>query len=111
MSGAAQRSGTPANRRVTAATELSPFRRYDINRDSMPVVRTRCLGDYARSALDLKCDTPLESGGLLLTARWLASTPPDYDLPMVSTLAPLSLAGPWPRPPPTTLPPNPPPAR
>ncbi len=91
LSGDAQLSGTLANLHITGATELSHFRRYDINRDSMPVVRTRCLGDYARSALELKCDTPLESGGLLLTARWLASTPRDYDLSMVATRVPLSL--------------------
>ena len=91
LSGNAQLSGTLANLHISGSTELSHFRRYDINRDGMPQLRTRCLGDYVRASLDLKCDTPLESGGLLLTARWLAATPRDYDLSMVATHVPLSL--------------------
>src|SRR5215470_10550459 len=61
LSGSAQLSGTLANLHISGSTELSHFRRYDINRDGMPQLRTRCLGDYARSSLELKCDTPLES--------------------------------------------------
>jgi hypothetical protein len=91
LQGSAQLTGTPASLHITAAAELSHFRRYDINRDTMPRLRTRCLGDAVRGALDLKCDTPLETGGLLLTARWLAATPLDYDLSIVANHVPLSV--------------------
>jgi hypothetical protein len=91
LQGSAQLEGTPANLRVTAAAELNHVRRYDINRDSMPRLRTRCLGDALHGVLDLKCDTPLETGGLLLTARWSAGTPFDYDLSMVANRVPLSV--------------------
>jgi AsmA protein len=91
LQGNAQLAGTPANLRVAAAAELSHVRRYDINRDSMPRLRTRCLGDAIHGMLDLKCDTPLDTGGLLLTARWSAATPFDYDLSAVANHVPLSV--------------------
>jgi AsmA family/AsmA-like C-terminal region len=91
LQGSAQLAGTPANLRVTAAAELSHVRRYDINRDSMPRLRTRCLGDAIHGMLELKCDTPLDTGGLLLTARWSAATPFDYDLSMMANHVPLSV--------------------
>ncbi len=91
LQGSAQLAGTPASLHITAAAELSHFRRYDINRDNMPRLRTRCLGDAVHGALELKCDTPLETGGLLLTARWSAATPFDYDLSMVANHVPLSV--------------------
>src|SRR5262249_24178226 len=69
---------------------LSNFRRFDINRDATPQVRTRCLGDYAKSVLGLKCDTPLGTGGLLMTAHF---SPPaqTYDVSLVATRIPLSV--------------------
>ncbi|HEY6307818.1 MAG TPA: AsmA family protein [Candidatus Angelobacter sp.] len=91
LQGNAQLEGTPANLHVTAAAELGHFRRYDINRDSMPRLRTRCLGDAVHGMLELKCDTPLETGGLLLTGRWSAATPFDYDLSVVANHVPLSV--------------------
>ena len=57
----------------------------------MPSVTTRCLGDYQHNSLEMKCDTPLSGGGVLLTARWAAKTPRDYDLSMVATRIPLSM--------------------
>jgi AsmA family/AsmA-like C-terminal region len=91
LQGSAQLAGTLANLRITATAELSHFRRYDINRDNMPRLRTRCLGDVVHGALELKCDTPLETGGLLLTARWSATTLLDYDVSMVANHVPLSV--------------------
>ncbi len=91
LQGSAQLSGTPANLHVTAAADLSHFRRYDINRDSMPRLRTRCLGDAVHGVLELKCDTPLETGGLLLTGRWSKAAPLDYDLSVVANHVPLSM--------------------
>jgi hypothetical protein len=91
LQGSAELAGTPASLHITAAAELSHFRRYDINRDSMPRLRTRCLGDALHGALELKCDTPLETGGLLLTARWSAATLFDYDVSMVANHVPLSV--------------------
>jgi AsmA protein len=91
LQGNAQLTGTPANLHVTAAAELGHFRRYDINRDSMQRLRTRCLGDAIAGVLDLKCDLPLEPGGLLLTWRWSVATPFDYDLSVVANHVPLSV--------------------
>jgi hypothetical protein len=91
LQGSAQLSGTPANLHVTASAELSHFRRYDINRDSMPRLRARCLGDALAGVLELKCDVPLEPGGLLLTGRWSVATPRDYDLSMVANHVPLAV--------------------
>jgi hypothetical protein len=91
LQGTAQLTGTPANLHVTAAAELGHLRRYDINRDSMPRLRTRCLGDSVAGVLDLKCDVPLDSGGLLVTARWSAAVPLDYDLSAVANHVPLSM--------------------
>lgn len=91
LSASAQLSGTPASLHITAAGELSEFRRYDISRNQMPRIRTRCLGDYVHDGLELKCDTPLESGGILLNARWSSRTPQDYDVSAVATRVPLSM--------------------
>lgn len=91
LNGSAQLSGALGNLHVNAVADLNHFRRFDINRDSMPQLRTRCLGDYVHNVLDVKCDTPLETGGLLLTGKWSAATPHDYDLSMVANHVPLSL--------------------
>ncbi|HEX7286665.1 MAG TPA: AsmA family protein [Candidatus Angelobacter sp.] len=90
LSGSAQLSGTLDNLHVVASADLREFRRFDINRNSMPQVRTRCLGDYARGLLDLKCDTPLEPGGVVMTFRWSEAMPNDYDLSAVATRVPLA---------------------
>ena len=91
LSGSVQLSGTLENLHIVGSADLREFRRYDINRNSMPQIRTRCLGEYARDLLDLKCDTPLEPGAVILTARWSAATPNDYDLSAVATHVPLAL--------------------
>jgi len=91
LSGSAQLSGTASNFHIVASTQLDSFRRYDIDRNEMPRLSTRCLGDYIHESVEMKCDTPLQSGGVLLTARWSAKTPRDYDLSMVATRVPLSM--------------------
>ena len=91
LQGEAQLVGTPAHLHLTAQAQLSHFRRYDVNRNSMPDLRVRCLGDSAHGALEMKCDTPLGSGGLLATTRWSAASPGDYDFSLVATQVPLSL--------------------
>lgn len=91
LSGSAQLSGTASNFHIVASTQLDSFRRYDIDRNEMPRLTTRCLGDYIHKSVEMKCDTPLQSGGVLLTARWSAKTPRDYDLSMVATRVPLSM--------------------
>lgn len=90
LQGSAQLTGTPANLHVTATAELGHFRRFDIKRDSMPRLRTRCLGDAVAGVFDLKCDLPLDPGGLLLTGRWSVAAPLDYDLSMVANHVPMS---------------------
>ncbi|HET7871296.1 MAG TPA: AsmA-like C-terminal region-containing protein, partial [Terriglobales bacterium] len=90
LSGSAQLSGTLDNLHVVASADLRQFRRYDVNRNSMPPVRTRCLGEYVRGLLDLKCDTPLEPGGAVMIFRWSEATPTEYDLSAVATRVPLA---------------------
>jgi AsmA protein len=90
LRGDAQLTGTLANLHVIGTIQLDDFRRFDINRDSMPQLRAKCLGDYVQSALNLKCDAPVESGGLLITARWLEAAPRDYSFSMVANHVPLS---------------------
>jgi len=91
LQGTAELKGTPANFEVTASADLSHFRRYDINRDSMPRIHTRCLGDVVHGLLELKCETPLENGGLLVTGHWSKAKPLDYDLSVVANHVPLAL--------------------
>ncbi len=86
----AQIAGPLASLRINATADLNDFRRFDINRNSMPQVRTRCLGDYTKSILILKCDTPLGTGGLLATAHFAPSAK-NYDLSLVANRVPLSL--------------------
>jgi AsmA protein len=83
-------AGPLADLKITATTDLSNFRRFDINRDVMPTVRTRCLGDYTKGILGLKCDTPFGTGGLLITAHFTPSAS-NYDLSLVANRVPLSL--------------------
>jgi hypothetical protein len=91
LNASAQLSGTLGNLHVIAAGDLSHFRRFDINRDSMPQLRTRCLGDFIHANLEMKCDTPLSIGGLFLTGKWSAATPRNYDLSIVANHVPLAI--------------------
>ncbi|HLW51675.1 MAG TPA: AsmA family protein [Candidatus Angelobacter sp.] len=90
LQGSAQATGTLSNLHLAATADLSHFHRYDVNRDSMPRLRSRCLGDFAHLALELKCDSPLDPGGVLLTIRWTASAPLDYDLSVVANHVPMT---------------------
>jgi AsmA protein len=89
LDGTAQIAGPLANLHITATADLNGFRRFDINRNGMPQVQTRCLGDYTRNVLSLKCDTPLGTGGLLLTAHFTPSAR-TYDLSLTANRVPLS---------------------
>ncbi len=82
--------GPLASLRINATADLNDFRRFDINRNAMPQVQTRCLGDYTKSILSLKCDTPFGTGGLLATAHFVPSAK-NYDLSLVANRVPLSL--------------------
>src|SRR6476660_6294636 len=86
----AEVAGTLADLHLSATADLDSFRRFDINRNAMPRVRTRCLGDYTKGNLGLKCDTPLGTGGLLVTAHFTPSAQ-NYDLSLVANRVPLSL--------------------
>ncbi|HLK53736.1 MAG TPA: hypothetical protein VKU42_09775, partial [Candidatus Angelobacter sp.] len=86
----AQIAGPLASLHINATADLNDFRRFDINRNAMPQVQTRCLGDYTKSILSLKCDTPLGTGGLLATAHFVPSAK-NYDLSLVANRVPLSL--------------------
>jgi AsmA family/AsmA-like C-terminal region len=86
----AEIAGPLADLRINATADVDSFRRFDINRNAMPRVRTRCLGDYTKGVLGLKCDTPLGTGGLLMTAHATPSAQ-NYDLSLVANRVPLSL--------------------
>ncbi|HEV7522319.1 MAG TPA: AsmA-like C-terminal region-containing protein [Candidatus Angelobacter sp.] len=86
----AEIAGPLADLRITATADVDSFRRFDINRNAMPRVRTRCLGDYTKGILGLKCDTPFGTGGLLVTAHFSPSAR-NYDLSLVANRVPLSL--------------------
>jgi AsmA protein len=90
LNGSALIAGPLADLKITTTADLSNFRRFDVNRDVMPQVRTRCLGDYAKGVLGLKCDTPLGTGGLLMTAHFTPSAR-NYDLSLVANRVPLAL--------------------
>jgi AsmA protein len=90
LAAAAQVTGPLADLRITATAEVNSFRRFDISRDAMPQVRTRCLGDYTKGILGLKCDTPMGTGGLLMTAHFTPSAR-NYDVSLVANRIPLSL--------------------
>jgi hypothetical protein len=90
LNATAEVAGTLADMRINATADVDSFRRFDINRNAMPQVRTRCLGDYTKGSLGLKCDTPLGTGGLLITARF-TPTAQNYDLSLVANRVPLSL--------------------
>jgi AsmA protein len=90
LDASAQVTGPLAALRITATADVSNFRRFDISREAMPQIRTRCLGDYAKGILGLKCDTPLGTGGLLTTAHFTPSAH-NYDLSLVANRVPLSL--------------------
>lgn len=86
----AEIAGPLADLRINATADVDSFRRFDINRNAMPRVRTRCLGDYTKGVLGLKCDTPLGTGGLLITAHATPSAQ-NYDLSLVANRVPLAL--------------------
>jgi len=86
----AEVAGKLADLHISATADVDSFRRFDINRNAMPRVRTRCLGDYTKGVLGLKCDTPLGTGGLLMTAHFIPGAQ-NYDLPLVANRVPLSL--------------------
>jgi uncharacterized protein involved in outer membrane biogenesis len=90
LEGNAVITGTLSNLHITGTVDLSHFHRYDVNRDRMSRLRTRCLGDFARNVLDLKCDANLGTGGVLLTTRWSPAAPFDYDLSVVADHVPLA---------------------
>jgi hypothetical protein len=90
LGGRAEITGNPQNLHVVANLELERFHRYDVNRAGMPGLRTRCLGDYAKAALEIQCETGFEPGSVLLRARWSRADPRDYDLSIVASHVPLA---------------------
>jgi hypothetical protein len=90
LDSSAEIAGPLENLHITAAANLKNFRRFDINRDDTPALRTRCLGDYNKSVLSLKCDTPLGTGGLVITSHFSPAAQ-NYDASVVATHVPLSV--------------------
>ena len=90
LDGNAEIAGPLEKLHITAAAELSNFRRFDINRDDTPQLQTRCRGDYINSLLSLNCDTPLGSGGLVIKSQ-LSPATQNYDLSVTATHVPLAV--------------------
>jgi AsmA protein len=90
LDGSAEIAGPLENLHITAAADLRNFRRFDINREDTPTLRTRCHGDYSNALLSMKCETPLGSGGLLITSQ-LSPAMQNYDVSVVATQVPLSV--------------------
>jgi AsmA family/AsmA-like C-terminal region len=90
LDSSAEITGPLENLHLSANASLRNFRRFDINREDTPPLRTRCLGDYNKSVLSLKCDTPLGTGGLLITSH-LSPAAENYDVSVVATRVPLSV--------------------
>jgi len=90
LNGSVQLAGPLRDLQITAIADLSNFRRYDVNRDNMPQLGTRCLGKYKQAALDLNCDTELGTGGLVLKVHIYPSTQ-NYELSLSATRVPLSM--------------------
>jgi AsmA protein len=90
LDGSAEIAGPLENLHITAAADLRNFRRFDINREDTPTLRTRCRGDYSNALLSMKCDTPLGNGGLLITSQ-LSPAMQNYDVSVVATRVPLSI--------------------
>jgi AsmA-like protein len=90
LDGSAEIAGPLENLHITAAADLRNFRRFDINRDDTPLLRTRCRGDYSKAVLSMKCDTPLGNGGLLITSQ-LSPVTQNYDVSVQATHVPLSI--------------------
>ena len=86
----AQLTGPLAAMQITATTDLSSFRRFDINREPMPQIRTRCLGDYSNSVLGLSCDVPMGNGGVVIKTQ-LSPNAQNYDLSLTATRVPLAM--------------------
>jgi AsmA protein len=90
LDGNAEIAGPLENLHITADADLRNFRRFDINRDDTPELRTRCRGDYSKAVLSMKCDTPLGNGGVLTTLQ-LSPAAQNYDGSVVATRVPLSV--------------------
>ncbi len=90
LEASAELAGPLSALHITASADLDNFRRFDINRDATPRIRTRCLGDYTSSVLGLRCDTPLGTGGLVITSRF-APAAQNYDVSVTATRVPLSV--------------------
>jgi AsmA protein len=86
----AQLTGPLAAMQITATAGLSSFRRFDVNREPMPQIRMRCLGDYSNSILGLSCDVPMGNGGMVMKTQ-LSPSAQNYDLSVTATRVPLSM--------------------
>jgi len=86
----AELTGTLTSMRMTSQLQVQDLRRYDINRDGMPQLITRCQGEYDQSSLDFHCNLPLGSGGMKLNGQLSPGAPLNYDLALVVSRVPLS---------------------
>jgi len=82
--------GSLADMHMVADAGLESLRRYDIDRNSMPGLHTRCLGEYVQGLLDFNCSLPLENGSVKLAGKFSPSAPGDYQVSMAAQRVPLS---------------------
>ncbi|PYP91648.1 MAG: hypothetical protein DMG65_07395 [Candidatus Angelobacter sp. Gp1-AA117] len=83
--------GSLTDMHMVADAGLESLRRYDIDRNSMPGLHTRCLGEYLQGLLDFNCSLPLENGSVKLAGKFSLSAPSDYQMSIAAQRVPLSV--------------------
>src|SRR5947209_7040104 len=83
--------GSLTDMHVAIDADLENLRRYDIARNSMPGLNTRCLGEYTQGLLDLNCNLPLESGAVKVNGKFSPAAPGDYQITVAAKRVPLSM--------------------
>lgn len=83
--------GSLTDMHVDADAGLENLRRYDIDRNSMPGLHTRCLGEYLQGLLDYNCSLPLEDGNVKIAGKFSPAVPSDYQMSIAAQRIPLSI--------------------
>jgi hypothetical protein len=86
----AEVTGTFQNLRITTQANLRDFRRYDIDRQGIFALSTRCMGEYGQGLLHFDCSLPIETGGIRFSGKFSPVSPASYDLSLIANRVPLS---------------------
>ncbi|HLJ88681.1 MAG TPA: AsmA family protein [Candidatus Angelobacter sp.] len=86
----AQLAGPLSALHLTAEGSLQNLRRFDIGRNDVLNLDTRCQGDFNHGLLNFKCNLPVEPGAVRVSGRLSPGSPQNYDLDLVANRVPLS---------------------